>query len=116
MFGGAFADASLLDGEFDELFLQPLHTSPEMRDAAARLLRSFDGRYVHELADLHARMDVPVHLVWGDQDPFFPVAWAREMVGTFPNARLTVVKDAGLFAHEERPAEVAGALLPTLTG
>ncbi len=116
VFGGAFADASLLDGEFDELFLQPLHTSPGRRDAAARLLRSFDGRYVHELADLHARIDVPVQLVWGDRDPFFPVVWAREMVGTFPNARLAVVKDAGLFAHEERPAEVAEALLPTLTG
>ncbi len=38
------------------------------------------------------------------------------MVDTFPNAKLTVVADAGLFAHEERPAEVAEALLPTLTG
>jgi haloalkane dehalogenase len=38
------------------------------------------------------------------------------MVGTFADARLTVVKGAGLFSHEERAAEVAGALLPTLVG
>jgi pimeloyl-ACP methyl ester carboxylesterase len=29
---------------------------------------------------------------------------------------LHVVKGAGLFSHEERPAEVAEALLPTLLG
>ena len=114
--GDAFADASLLDGEFDEFFLAPLHDLPERRDAAVRLLRNFDVQLVHDLAAVHRRITVPVQLVWGEEDPFFPVAWARQMVGTFPGARLEVVPGAGLFAHEERPAEVARALLPILTG
>jgi haloalkane dehalogenase len=114
--GDAFADSSLLDGEFDEFFLMPLHDIPERRAAAIRLLRTFDDRYVRELAGVHARITVPVQMVWGDQDPFFPLAWAEEMVGTFPDARLEVVPGAGLFSHEERPAEVARALLPVLTG
>ena len=71
---------------------------------------------MRELADVHRRITVPVQLVWGDQDPFFPLAWATEMVGTFPDARLHVVEGAGLFCHEERPDEVAAALLPTLVG
>ena len=114
--GDAFADADLLDGEFDEFFLRPIHDSRERQDAAVRLLRSFDARYVRELTDIHRRITVPVQLVWGDRDPFFPVAWAREMVDTFPDARLEVIEGAGLFAHEERPAEVAEALLPVLAG
>jgi len=114
--GGAFVDRSLLDGEFDEFFLRPIHTIPARRDAAIRLLKAFDVRFVHELAGVHRRIDVPVQLVWGAKDPFFPLAWAREMVGTFPDARLEVIEDAALFAHEERPAEVARALLPVLTG
>jgi haloalkane dehalogenase len=114
--GDAFADSSLLDGEFDEFFLRPLHDLPERREAAIRLLRSFDARFVRELASLHQRITVPVQLVWGDQDPFFPIGWAHEMVETFPDARLDVVRGAGLFSHEERPAEVARALLPVLTG
>ena len=114
--GDAFADSSLLDGEFDEFFLRPLHDLPERRRAAVRVLRSFDQQHVRALAGLHRRIDVPVQLVWGDQDPFFPVAWAEDMVGTFPNARLEVIPGAGLFSHEERPAEVARALLPVLTG
>jgi len=114
--GGAFADPSGLDGEFEEFFLRPLHDDSERRAAAARLGRSFDARHVRELADVHARLDVPVQLVWGDRDPFFPVERARAMVGTFPDARLTVVEGAGVFAHEERPSEVAEALLPVLAG
>jgi pimeloyl-ACP methyl ester carboxylesterase len=54
--------------------------------------------------------------VWGEDDIFFPVERAREMVPTFPDARLAVVPGAGLFAHEEKPAEVAAALLPVLVG
>ncbi len=116
LLGGTFVDRSLLDGEFDEFFLRPLHSSPAHRDAAVRLLRSFDVARVHELGDVHRRIEVPVQLVWGDKDPFFPVQRAREMVGTFPNARLTVVEGASVFSHEERPQAVAEALLPVLTG
>jgi pimeloyl-ACP methyl ester carboxylesterase len=113
--GDAFADRSLLDGEFDEFFLRPLHTDVAYRAATMKVFRSFDMQHVRDLDDIHRRLDVPVHLVWGSEDKFFPVAQAEAMVGTFPNARLTVIPGAGLFSHEERPAEVAAALLPTLS-
>jgi haloalkane dehalogenase len=112
--GNAFADSSLLDGEFDEFFLQPIHKIPARRDAAVRMLRGFDKERIRQLTDVHRRINVPVQLVWGDQDPFFPLKWAEEMVSTFSNAQLSVIKGAGLFSHEERPAEVAQALLPAL--
>jgi pimeloyl-ACP methyl ester carboxylesterase len=114
--GDAFVDRSLLDGEFDEFFLQPLATDPARLAATMKVLRTFETRYVHELGALHRRIDVPVQLVWGAEDKFFPLDWAKEMVGDFADAQLAVVPDAGLFSHEERPAEVAAALLPVLTG
>lgn len=114
--GGAFADRSLIDGDFDELFLQPIRRDPARRRAAVRLLHSFDEHHVRALAGLHARIEQPVQLVWGAGDPFFPVDRAEAMVATFPDARLEVVPGTRLFSHEERPAEVAGALLPTLLG
>ncbi|MFF5175644.1 alpha/beta fold hydrolase [Micromonospora sp. NPDC000089] len=114
--GGAFADHRLLDGEFDEFFIRPLHEIPARRQAAVRVLRSFEPRLVHELAGLHARIDVPVRLIWGDRDPFFPLGWAEQMVDTFPRADLVTIPGAGLFVHEERPRDVATALLPTVTG
>ena len=57
---------------------------------------------------------MPVRLVWGERDRFFPVAWASEMVDTFPDAGLSVIQGAGLFSHEKRPHEVAEALLPVV--
>ena len=116
VFGDAFADRSLLGGEFTEFFLAPLHEIPARRDAAVKLLRSFDMQLVTDLPAVHRRLDVPVQLVWGDKDPFFPVERAKAMVAEFPDAQIEVVEGAGLFSHEERPAEVAEALLPTLTG
>ncbi len=116
VFGDAFADRSLLEGEFDEFFFRPLHEIPARREAAAKLLKSFDMRHVTGLTDVHRRIDVPVQLVWGERDPFFPVALARSMVDEFPNARIEVLPGVGLFSHEEAPTKVADALLPTLTG
>jgi pimeloyl-ACP methyl ester carboxylesterase len=107
--GGAFADPSLLDGEFDEFFLRPL-AQRSRRDAAMRIVRSFRSDLLAALAGLHSRMQVPVGLVWGAQDVFFPVATAEAMVQDFSDGTLTVVDGAGLFAHEERPDEVADAL------
>lgn len=112
--GDAFADSSLLDGEFDEFFLQPLARSREHRAATMALFRSFDLQLVRDLGAVHPRIDVPVVLVWGEHDRFFPVHQARAMVHEFPHATLEVIEGAGLFSHEERPAEVARALLPTL--
>lgn len=116
MLGDCFTDRSLLDGDFERLFLAPLRQDPDRRWAAGELIRSFDVRYVREIADLHRRILVPVQLVWGERDPFFPLAWAKEMVETFPDARLHVVRGAKLFVHEEHPAEVAAAMLPVLSG
>ena len=80
------------------------------------LLHSFDYQLVRDLRELHRRIDVPVTLVWGERDKFFPVDWARTMLPDFRDAHLEVIPGAGLFSHEERPAEVAAALLPVLTG
>ena len=116
VFGDVFVDPSLLDGEFDEFFLAPLNALPSRRDAAIAVLRSFDARDVNDLPEVHRRINVPVQLIWGEHDPFFPVAWAHEMVNTFADAQLTVVSGSSLFSHEERPVDVAQAMLPVLLG
>ena len=113
--GDAFADRSQLDGEFDEFFLRRLHTDVAYRTAMIRLLRSFKMDDVDRLAEIQKGITCPVRLVWGDQDRFFPIAAARKMVNDFANADLVEIPGAGLFSHEEAPAEVAAALLPVLT-
>ena len=114
-FGDIFYDRDFLDGQFEEFFLHPLTNDPALLAASMRTLESFDVADVLALGEIHSRIGVPVRLVWGEHDKFFPVQQAREMVSTFPNAELVTIADAGLLAHEERPEEVAKALLPILT-
>jgi pimeloyl-ACP methyl ester carboxylesterase len=57
---------------------------------------------------------MPVRLIWGADDPTFPVALAREMVKQLPDARLVEVPGARLLVHEERPDDVAGAVIEFL--
>ena len=113
--GGCFTEASRLDGEFAEFFLRPLHEIPDRRWAAGELLRQFDLAALKALHDLHRRIDVPVQMVYGADDPFFPAAAAQAMATTFGGpAHLHLVESGRLFAHEEYPEETARALLPTL--
>jgi pimeloyl-ACP methyl ester carboxylesterase len=113
--GDAFADRALVDGEFAELFLDPLHDDPARLAASMKVFRSFDPQFVRDLDLLHRRLDVPVAVVWGERDAFFPVARAEAMARSLPNATFTAVPEAGLFSHEERPEAVAQALLGVLT-
>jgi haloalkane dehalogenase len=58
---------------------------------------------------------VPVQLIWGEDDPFFPLAGARRMLAQFAGgARLEVIPRAKLFAHEDHPAEFAALARPFL--
>ncbi len=54
---GFGATLGWLGGEFDEFFLQPLHTSRRHRNATMQLLRSFEWRHVDELGALHERIE-----------------------------------------------------------
>ncbi len=114
--GDCFEDRRLLDGEFDELFLRPLRDDPSRRWAAGQFGRQFDLAAFEALAGLHRQIRVPVQLVHGAKDPFFPLVWTRAMVAGFGGpAQLHVVDRGRLFTHEEFPGETAAALLPTLT-
>jgi pimeloyl-ACP methyl ester carboxylesterase len=66
---------------------------------------------VDALEHEHARLRMPVQLIWGADDPTFPLAHARRMVAQLPDASLVEIPGARLLAHEEKPAEVARVVL-----
>lgn len=107
-FGGCFRDPARAEGEFHDLFVAPLLASKERAAGQMRLLSAVSGDAVRHLSALHARLRVPVRLVWGEDDPFFPLARARAMVREFGGpTELVVLPGLRLFAHEEDPAAFA---------
>lgn len=114
-FGGCFTDPAYADGEFGELFLAPLLRDPAVAAGQMRLLDGLEWRLLDRLADVHARISAPVQLVWGEADPFFPLARAKVLPGQFGGpAELRTIPGAKLFAHEDHPAAFLEHALPFL--
>jgi len=113
-FGGCFGDRDLINGEFHTQFVQPLIRSDLRKVGMQRYLRGATWPPVDALAREHARLTMPVQLIWGVDDPTFPIGLARAMVAQFPDARLAAVTGGRLLVHEERPAEVTRLALAFL--
>ena len=58
------------------------------------------------VAEALQELEVPVHVGWGERDPFFPLR-EGERVAAAAGARLHVFAGAGHFLPHERPDEVA---------
>jgi pimeloyl-ACP methyl ester carboxylesterase len=113
-FRGCFNDMSLIEGDFHEHVVEPLIRSPKRRDGMRRYLLGAKWGPVDALEYEHARLGMPVRLIWGSDDPTFPVDLARRMVGQFPDARLVEIRGGRLLVYEEKPAEVARAVIEFL--
>lgn len=114
-FGGCFSDLDLLDGEFHELFVEPLLSSPKVARGQMRLAATLDVLATENLADVHARISCPSLLIWGAEDPFFPLRKARRMLPQLAGgAELFAIAGAKLFVHEEHPRAFANHAAPFL--
>ncbi len=107
-FGGCFEDPRYEGGDFHELFVRPLLESPEAMAGALALLRNADHRTLQGLDVVHRDIRVPVQLVWGTDDPWFPLAKARPMARQFGGpTELVEIPRGKLFVHEDRAAELS---------
>jgi pimeloyl-ACP methyl ester carboxylesterase len=106
-FGGCFHDLRLLEGDFHEQVIQPLLNSPQRMNGLRHYLRGAKWAPVDALQQRHAQLTMPVQLIWGAEDPTFPIELARQMVPQFPDARLVEIPGSRLLVHEEKPADVA---------
>jgi pimeloyl-ACP methyl ester carboxylesterase len=113
-FGGCFADAGLIDGDFREHVVEPLVRSARRRDGMRRYLVGATWDAVDALEREHSHLGMPVRLIWGADDPTFPVELARRMLAQLPDAHLVEIPGARLLVHEERPDEVVRALMEFL--
>ena len=57
-----------------------------------------------------AALGVPALLVWGEDDPFAPVAGAHRFAKEVPGARVEVIEGTGHFVFDDAPEQAAEAL------
>ncbi|HEY7966527.1 MAG TPA: alpha/beta hydrolase [Solirubrobacteraceae bacterium] len=64
----------------------------------------------HELFDLYPRLDLPVLLLWADEDRIHPLAVAEEALELIPRAELRVLPGTGYLIAYDDPVGVAREL------
>jgi pimeloyl-ACP methyl ester carboxylesterase len=88
---------------------------PALRDGAIRrdAAKLMGAMRPEELLDVSTRFGAfgkPVHVVWGDADPYFPIGLAERLVAAFPHAKLTTVPGGRTFVSIDFPERVADAI------
>ncbi|QFG20751.1 alpha/beta fold hydrolase [Actinomadura sp. WMMB 499] len=73
--------------------------------------RRDDPSYIDRIRDRYAAIGVPVLVCWGADDTWVPAGRGRELAALVPGAGLRVIESAGHLLPEDRPAELAAALL-----
>ena len=103
----AYPSGNNIDDALVDLLYQPTQ-----RDGAAEAFRGFINLFDDDLApDLMQNLSIPVHLIWGEQDPWEPLVeaqrWAKTIDCIFS---LEVISGAGHCPHDEAPGPVNNAL------
>jgi haloalkane dehalogenase len=99
--------AGLSDEALDEYW--KAYADDERRRGQLEMYRSGDFSKL-ERYDL-AGLGVPALLIWGEDDPFAPLAGAHRFERELPDTELVVIGGTGHFVWEDAPAECAEALV-----
>lgn len=99
----AYPSGNNINDELVQLLFEPTQ-----REGAAEAFRGFINLFDDYLApQLMAEMSTPVDLIWGEQDPWEPIAEAKRWAQTIKCIRsLEVIPDAGHCPHDECPEPV----------
>lgn len=109
-YSGASAD---LEKTIDETYLENLremYAAAGFRDAYLSTVRSlinpralFGGQ--HDVTERLSELKIPVQLIWGADDPLFPLAHAERASSLIGRSKLAVIYGAGHSPQTERPEE-----------
>lgn len=86
------------------------------QDAFYQQIAQADERFTEEFLPHLAGIDIPVRVVWGEQDTWLPVAQATRLTEAIPGATLRTVAGAGHLIQYDAPDALGEELRTWLTG
>ncbi|WP_432484277.1 alpha/beta fold hydrolase [Kineococcus esterisolvens] len=98
-----------LSGTQLDALLEPW-TTPQGQAAFYRQIAQADEAFTDVLEPLYGSLELPVHVVWGQEDTWIPVDRAHRLAGAIPGAALTVVPGAGHLVQLDQPVHLATTL------
>ncbi|MEW6734538.1 MAG: alpha/beta hydrolase [Acidobacteriota bacterium] len=114
--GAFYSDSKLLnEPSYLEPYVKPLVTSSHNIEGALHFLRGIEWKVVDNLRKDHAKIKARTLLLWGEDDPTFPVTLGEQMCNEFGGtASFVRIARAALMPHEEQPDALLNHLVPFL--
>lgn len=91
-------------------------TTEDGRISFYRQFAQAEERYTAEVEPLFGQMRCPVHILWGEDDPWIPLDRGRALHGLMPDAGFETLAGVGHLPQLEAPDRVLMALTGFLTG
>jgi len=111
-FKGFYYNKALLDDpNYIMPYINPLLQSTHKLKGAMKFLVGCDLSFFDTMEKRHAEIEANVLLLWGKNDPTFPINEGRKMISQFSKCKFVEIDKAGLMPHEEHPDKVATEVL-----
>jgi pimeloyl-ACP methyl ester carboxylesterase len=94
-----------LDRAVEDALIAPW-LDPAGQSAFYRQIAQGDQRHTDEIEPLYGRITAPTLVIWGEADPWIPVARGAELAQRIRGARLELLPSAGHLVAEDQPDEL----------
>lgn len=100
------ADDAVMTGDTLQSYLAPHRSALGRVSFFEHQVRHYDSKYTEEISDGLAHLTMPVRILWGEEDQWQPLHYAKRLSNAIPDAELVVVPAAGHFLMEDAPERV----------
>lgn len=108
-----YADKSMLEEDSNiQPYINPVISSNAKAIGAFKYLKGIDWKLIDDFKELHGNIKARTLFLWGENDKTFPIELGKQMMNQFNSeTEFLTIKNASLLPHEEKPDEVANAIL-----
>ena len=114
----AYIRGALVDdiGSDDFASLVAPWLTDEGKNSFYRQFAQADERYTAEIEPLFGKVRCPVKIIWGEDDPWIPLARGKALHKLIPQASFETLSDVGHLPQLEAPDRILEKLGPFLSG
>lgn len=105
------ANPDRMSGQVLEAYLAPHRSALGRASFFEHQVRHYDSSPTQQVVPALARLTMPVRLLWGAQDTWQPLTYAKRLTADIPGSELVVIDNGGHFLMEDQPQRVRSEIL-----
>lgn len=108
------SDPDRMTGDTLEAYLDVVSGATGRSSFFQHQVRHYDSKYTEEITPDLPNLQMPVMILWGEDDKWQPASYAERLHADIPGSQLQVIPNAGHFLMEDAPEAVTQHLLDFL--